>query len=235
MAKKKRMGTRVKIKRGEARKVLGSRARRFGELSKAFGAITGAGPGRPKMSYKHKIAGRPVSVFEWRRFHAQKKRQLAQFQQQQDQRLATKGFSQEQLAMLRQQQVVQRAQQGKPMIESNVADQELAFREHLAKTTVSPRTQQILIALRRTQNKAKIDNIEQQRRHHERNMVGRSMNLMKAHENLVPVKLDFTGVNPEENILMAKNVFRENPENNILRSRARNLLDMQENNLRFFG
>jgi len=223
----------------KSRKVLTSRSKRFGELAKAFGAMpgkaSGAGAGRPKGSYKYKIGGKPVSVFAWRKFMAQRKQQLAQFQAQQNQRLERKGFQPEQIQQLRQHHVAQRVQQGKPMMEDNVADQELAFREHLARNTVSPRTQQILVALRRTQNKAKADNIEQQRRHHERNMVGRAMNMTKAHENLVPVRLDFTGVNPEENILMAPSVFREDPKNNILRPRRRNILDMQENNLRFFG
>lgn len=227
------------VRRGESRKVLVSRARRFKGLAQAFGALPGqaggAGAGRPKGSYKYQIAGRPVSVFAWRKFQAQRKRQLAQFQSQQNQRLAQKGFQPEQLQQLRQQRVVQQVQQGRPVMERNVADEELAFREHLARTTVTPSTQQILVALRRTQNKAKIDNIEEQRRHHERNLVGRSMNLMEAHKNLVPVRIDFTGVS-EDNILSSPSLFKENPEDNILRTKRLNLMQTREagNNLRFF-
>jgi len=227
-------------RRKVGRKVLTSRAKRFGELAKAFGTLpgtaSGAGAGRPKGSYKYRIGGKPVSVFEWRKHQALRKQQLAQFQAQQNQRLSRKGFTPEHLQALRQQRVIQQAQQGKPVMERNIADEELAFRNHLARSTVSPRTQQILVALRRTQNKAKSDNIEQQRRHHERNLVGRSMNLMKAHENLVPVKLDFTGVNDQENILMAQSVFKENSENNILRTTRHNIMQTREagNNLDFF-
>lgn len=199
------------------------------------GKASGAGAGRPKGSFKYRIGGRPVSVFTWRKFQAQRKRQLAQFQAQQNQRLSRKGFTPEQLQQLRQQRVIQQVQQGRPVMERNVADEELAFRDHLARTTVTPTTQQIMVALRRTQNKAKSDNIEEQRRHHERNMVGRAMNLMKAHENLVPVKLDFTGVNPDENILMAPSVFKENSEDNILRPKRLNILQTREaNNSLFF-
>lgn len=222
-------------KKASAKRATGTR-----KLLTALGAhpgkASGAGAGRPKGSYKYQIGGRPVSVFEWRKHQAQRKAQLAQFQQQQNQRLARKGFTQEQLQSLRQQQVIERVQKGKPVMEGNVADEELAFREHLARNTVSPNTQRILIALRRTQNKAKTDNIEQQRRHHERHLVGKSMNLMKAHENLSPVKLDFTGVNNEENILMAPSVFREDAVNNILRTDKLNVMQTREagNNLQFF-
>ncbi|GAF87501.1 unnamed protein product, partial [marine sediment metagenome] len=118
------------------------------------GGAQGGGAGRPKGSYKYRINGKPVSVFAWRKFQAERKRQLSQMQQQQNQRLRKKGFEDEDIQQLRRQHVVRRVQQGKPMMEENVADQELAFREHLARNTVSPRTQQILVALRRTQNKA---------------------------------------------------------------------------------
>jgi len=222
-----------KFKRGESRKVLTSRARRFSALAGALGATTGrgqarSGPGRPKGTYKYRIGGRPASVFEWRKFQAQRKMQLSQMQQQQDQRLATKGFQPEQLQALRQQKIIQQAQQGgRPVMQNNVADQEADFQDHLAKTTVSPRTQQILVNIRRIQNKGRVDNIEQQRRQHERKLVGQQMNLMKAHENMIQTKMDFTGVN-SENVLMAPSVFKENAEDNILRSNRPNILQTRE-------
>ena len=106
----------------------------------------------------------------------------------------------------------------------------------MADKTISPRTQEMLTQIRRIQNKGKIDNIEQQRRQWERRVVGHSMNLMKAHENMNPIRLDFTGVNPEENILMAENVFRENAEDNILKQKRFNIMQTREagNNLKFF-
>jgi hypothetical protein len=59
---------------------------------------------------------------------------------------------------------------------------------------------------------------------------------MKAHENMNPINMDFTGVNPEENILMAPSIFKENPENNILRTKKFNIMQTREagNNLKFF-
>jgi len=119
----------------------------------------------------------------------------------------------------------------------SVADEELAFRKWSAETTISANTQRTLDTIRRIQNKGKSDNIEQQRRIRERNMVGRSMNLMKAHENMINTDMDMTGVS-EENILMAPNVFREIQGNQILQNNrgAFSLLHTREagNNLKFF-
>lgn len=93
---------------------------------------------------------------------------------------------------------------------------------------------QIMANLLRTQNKGKRDVAISERRLRESRNVGRAQNLMKAHENMVKTTIDFTGVN-SSNILMAENSFKENPENNILRKRkgARNILDLQENALKF--
>jgi len=119
----------------------------------------------------------------------------------------------------------------------SVADEELSFRKWSAETSISPRTQRMLDQIRRIQNKGKSDNIEQQRRLRERNMVGRSMNLMKAHENMIDTDMDFTGVDPDQNILMAPSVFKENPDNNILRNSrgGMSILNTQEagNDLHF--
>lgn len=114
-------------------------------------------------------------------------------------------------------------------------DDELNFRKWSAETTISPRTQDILDNLRRIQNKGKADNIEMQRRLRERNMVGRAMNMTKAHENMIDSSLDFTGV-PEDNILKAPNIFREVEGNNILRRRGINILNTREggNDIKFF-
>lgn len=120
----------------------------------------------------------------------------------------------------------------------SVADEELDFRKWSAETTISPNTQRLLDRIRRVQNKGKSDNVEMQRRLRERNMVGRSMNLMKSHENLIDVRMDFTGVNPSENILMAPSVFKEDPQNNILRNNRGSLgiLNTRDggNDLKFF-
>ena len=66
-------------------------------------------------------------------------------------------------------------------------------------------------------------------------MISEKGNLFKAHENMIPVRLDFTGVG-QENILMAPSVFKENPEDNILRPKRLNILQSREagTNLKFF-
>jgi len=126
-------------------------------------------------------------------------------------------------------------ERGYPQHTHEVADDELRFQEWRANNTVSPNTQRLLTQIRRIQNKGKSDNIAQQRRHWERRLVGANTNLMKAHENMINVHMDFTGI-PEDNILMAPNVFKENPDNNILRTNRFNLMQTREagNNLKFF-
>lgn len=127
--------------------------------------------------------------------------------------------------------IIPRSQQIRPG--RSVADDELDFRQWSAEQTVSPRTQRVLDTIRRIQNKGKTDNIEQQRRHRERQMVSDSTNLLKAHENMIDNKMDFTGT--EDNILSAPNIWKENQDNNIM-SKRRNILDTQSfgNNLKFF-
>jgi hypothetical protein len=126
--------------------------------------------------------------------------------------------------------VIPRSQQIRPG--RSVADDELDFRQWSAEKTISPRTQRVLDTIRRIQNKGKSDNIEQQRRNRERNMVGRSMNLLKAHENMIHTTMDFTGVK-DDNPLMAENIWKTNPNNNIMRTNRSNILS-GENNLKFF-
>ena len=119
----------------------------------------------------------------------------------------------------------------------SIADDELSFRKWSAESSITPNTQRMLDTIRRIQNKGKTDNIDQQRRLRERLMVGRSMNLMKAHENMIDVRLDMTGVDPEQNILMAPSVFKEDGSNNILRNNrgALGILNTREagNDLQF--
>ena len=159
-------------------------------------------------------------------------------------RLSGRGFSPEQIRQLEFQRASTSPEVYAPTILTkkqqvaqvmNEADDDLEFRRFMAKSSLSPNTQKILLRLRQVQNKGKLDNIEHSRRTEERRLVGRSMNMMKAHENMTKVRMDFTGVNPEENILMAENVFKENPENNILRPKRLNLLNTREagNDLRF--
>jgi hypothetical protein len=152
-----------------------------------------------------------------------------------------RGISPEQV---KQMQITRTVEQGFPEREVReirkqdepeaMADDELAFKKWEADKTLSPSAERILLRLRRVQNKGKADNIRQQRIQAERRMISEKGNLMKAHENMIDVKMDFTGVS-RDNILMAPNTFKENPENNILRQKRPSLLNTKEmgNNLRF--
>lgn len=102
---------------------------------------------------------------------------------------------------------------------------------------LSPNTKLILENLRNIQTKGFRDDERMMRLIHERRAVAQAGNLLKAHENMKKVSLDFTGVNPEENILFAPNTFKENPEDMILRPKSSNILSTKRdgNNLNFFG
>lgn len=198
--------------------------------------------GRPKGTYKYGI---PIQ--EYKKQQARKKALYNVYQQEQIRRLRSRGLTKDQIENLQEirteeqferpvpQQQVQKRRQLPDQFES-VADDELEFRRFLAQRTISPNTQQMMDDIRRIQNKAKTDNIEQQRRHFERNLIRKRMSMFRAHENMVKTSLDFTGVNPEENILFAPNTFVENPEDNILRQKRLNVLQSREggNNLKFF-
>jgi len=99
---------------------------------------------------------------------------------------------------------------------------------------LSQNTKNILTNLLRVQSKSRTDDDANQRRVRERQIVGRSMNLMKAHENMNKVKLDMTGVSTD-NILKAENIFKKDEINNpnILKKRGISLLDTGENTLKF--
>jgi len=205
-----------------------------------------SGAGRPKGSYKH---GMPIH--EYKKLLSKRKALQQQYQMDRMNKLKGKGLTPEQIRLIEYQRSmnnrspeprelqrelpISKAEQKRAQIKDlqEQIDDELEFQRYSAEKTISPSAQRQLTQIRRIQNKGKSDNIRQQRVLQERRIVRRSMNLMDAHKNMTKVSLDFTGVNPDENILMAKNVFKENPENNLLRPRNRHILDIKENTLHF--
>lgn len=240
-----------KLKFSKSKKVVKAREKSISNVLKAFGVIkgkaSGAGAGRPRGTGKYQRMGYS-GVFGYKKAMAQKKALYEEFKREQLRMLMQKrGLSEEQVQQLQfarsveeppQPQVVSGGGDPRRMQAQNVrelADEEMQFRKWSARSTVSPNTQTLLTRLRRVQNMGKISNIEQQRRHFERRLLSEQGNLMKAHLNMTDVNMDFTKL-PEGDlsILNAPNVFRENPENNILRTRARNILNTGENTLKFF-
>ena len=231
------------------------------------------GAGRPKGSYIH---GMPIHIYKEKL--RQDKALYQQYQDEQQGKLRTQGFTPEQVQQLQQQQTIselqtpsqpqaiqqlqqrqariqmlQQAQQGqmptqdqfqrfKPqqryaqdMPFNNPSDDELKFMKWKAEQTIHPNTQRLMQEVRRIQLLGQTANIEQARRNRERRMLANQMDLMKAHTNMTKVSMDFTGV-PEDNILFAPSVFKEDINNNILRPRGVSILDTQNggNNLNFF-
>ncbi len=227
------------------------------------GVMAGAqqtGPGRPRGSFKH---GMPIH--KYRALQRNKKLLESRYRQAQDSKLRRRGLDPEQVRQLQMRRTLQEPQQQNGMVQQQarqqlrmspkeiqrenrrrdtrqaigLADDELNFRRWSADNTVSPNTQRMLTEIRRIQNKGQRDNIEQQRRIRERNIVGRSMNMMKAHENMTKTDMDFTRL-PDGDlpILAAPNVFREREDgsDNILRQKRFSIMQTREagNNLNFF-
>lgn len=248
------------FRREDTRKAITARAKAVSGIARATGIIAGkqvySGPGRPRGTYKY---GMPIHVYK--EMLRQKRGQYEQFQQERMQRLAQQGFNPQQIQQLQQQETIEQVQmpQQMPMQAQetmempsqtlnrpvkryaqdmpfrNVSDDELEFARWRAEKTIHPNTQRMLENVRKVQLMGKTANIEQQRRNRERNMLAKQMNLMKAHENMTDVKMDFTGVY-EDNILFAPSVFKENPENNILKPRGTSILNTREggNDLSFW-
>jgi len=213
-------------------------ARRARGTERLFGALAGTerrGRGRPKGTFKY---GMPIG--EYKKLQSRKKALYSEYQREQIMELRRRGVTPEQIQQLQVQRTMElglpqpvRRIQDEP---EQMVDDELRFRKFMADKSLSPSAREILTRLRRTQNLGKVANIRQQRIQKERRMISEKGNLFKAHENMIPVKIDFTGVDPNTNILMAKSVFKENPEDNILRPKRLNILQSREagTNLKFF-
>jgi hypothetical protein len=221
MASFKKLGSRRKLSTlrfkkprvGRSKKATARRARGSRNILSAAGVMGGkasqSGAGRPRGTYKY---GMPIQ--EWKKLQAKRKALLKVYQQQQLQRLRKRGFTKEEFVEA---QIDRTVDDGLPEPEESVPDEELRFQEWLAKNTVSPNTQRIIDRQRRIQLKGKRDDINQQRIQQERRLVESKGNLLKAHQNLHKVEMDFTGVDPTTNILMAPNTFKEVPGNKVLR------------------
>ena len=205
-----------------------------------------AGPGRPRGTYKH---GMPIHVYKKLMQERRMKQQV--YQQQQLRALQQRGISPEQFQQLQIQRTIQQPQQFRQQVQQQApvddggyretpeqiraqVNDELAFRRWSKDRTISPNTRQILTRLMRTQNKAKTDDIEMQRRIMERKMVSKAGSLLATPYIFNQHQLNLTGI-PEDNILLAPNTFREDPEDFILKQKRPGILNTKEtgNNLMF--
>lgn len=228
---------RKKVKAG--RRAVAKRARGTGRFLGALGVISAKdvrGPGRPRGTYKY----RGMPIHEYKKLQSRKRALLEIYREKQNLQLRRRGLSPEQISQL---QFVKTAREGgipidvieTPQGVMSAADEELAFRKFAADKTISPNTQNILRRLRRTQLKSKTDDVIMQRRLKERKMVASAGNLLETPFVFKEYQMDITGVH-QDNILLAPSVFRENPEDNILRQNRLNVMQTREagNNLRFF-
>jgi len=243
------------FKTGESHKTITKRAKAVSGVLSAMGITGGsqkyAGAGRPRGTYKY---GMPIHMYK--KQMTEKRAMYNQYLMQQKQKLAGQGFNPEQVQQLQQAQrienVIQQPQQTQQMQQQmqmvpqqtqerfiqdmpqpkNVADEELEFAKWRAERTIHPNTQRILDSVRRIQNKGHFDNIENDRRHRERRLLSRNMNLLRAHENMTKVDMNFTGV-PEDNILLAPSIWSQSQSTNILKPRPSHVLS-GENRIKFF-
>lgn len=216
------------------RRAVARKARGAERLFAALAGTEGRGRGRPKGTYKYSM---PIG--EYKKLQSRKKALYSEYQREQIMKLRGRGVTPEQIQRLQLQRTMEiglpqpvRRLQDEP---EQMVDDELRFKKFMADKSLSPSAREILTRLRRVQNKGKMDNIRQQRIQKERRMISEKGNLMKAHENMIPVRIDFTGVG-QDNVLMAPSVFKENPEDNILRLKRLNILQSRAagTDLKFF-
>jgi hypothetical protein len=178
------------------------------------------GRGRPKGTYKY---GR-LSAEQYKRLQIQRRRALELTNQQQIQQLISRGYSPEQArqVLIQKESLVQRPE----------ADR---FNELVEQQSVSPNTLVMIERLKQVQNKAIVDDFEQQRRNKEKRLLADAGNLLRARNLFGPDSAKFNILETEGNILQAPNAFKELPENKILRPRGMNILNTKEagNDLKF--
>ena len=218
------------------RRALGRRQRGVKALF-GYESVTGkrAGRGRPTGTFKY-----GVPIHEYKKLMSRKKALYEQYKDQKILNLQRKGLSKEQINQLR---VIKEVESGgrplgvleTPQSVMSVVDEDLDFTKFRADKTIHPNTQRILRKLRHTQLKSERDDVEMQRRNKEKRMVAAAGSILKTPFVFNKHQLDTTGIS-QDNILLAPSVFRENPEDNILRTNKLNIMQTAEagNNLKFF-
>ncbi len=218
------------------RRALGRRQRGVKALF-GYQAVTGerVGRGRPTGTFKY-----GVPIHEYKKLMSRKRALYEQYKEQKILNLQRKGLSKEQINKLR---VIKEIESGgrplgvleTPESVMKVVDEDLEFTKFRADKTIHPNTQKILRRLRHIQLKSERDDVEMQRRNKEKRMVASAGNILETPFVFNKHQLDTTGIG-QDNILLAPSVFRENPEDNILRSNKLNIMQTREagNNLKFF-
>lgn len=170
------------------------------------------GRGRPKGSYK-----RGIPAEQFRTYQRQRESVMRQLREQQLSKYTQRGFSPEE------------AQRAIEIRRASIETPEKRFKQLVEQQELSPNTVMMLDRLRRVQEKAQLDDFEQQRRNKERRIVAQAGNLMKARNLFGPDSAKFDILEMEGNILTAPNVFKSDGSNNILRPSGRpNILQAKE-------
>lgn len=197
-------------------------------LAQAFGAIPTSGsprsgPGRPRGTYKYGI---PIQ--QYKKLQAQRGALYKQYGQQQQEKLLQRGFTPQQVMELQAQRT------SSPQNIPDTAQDELEFQRFLSKNTITPNTQAILDNLKRIQNKAITDDINQQRVHRERLIVNEQQSLLKARNLFGPDSNKIDIFDDTRNPLKAENMFAQERQNNVFGPTGRpTLLQTAETGNRF--
>lgn len=189
----------------------------LGAVPTAGRGYQGAGPGRPRGTFKY-----GVPIQEYKKLQAQRKLLYSQYAQKQEEALVAKGFAPSEVYRLQRDEVggvtpyTQNINISSNPVAAPVsaADDEFAFQQFVAQRTVTPNTQRILDDVRRIQLKAQRDDLNQQRVHKERLMVSNATNLMKTRNLFGPDSQKFNILDTQtDNLLILR------PGNNILETR----------------
>jgi len=231
-----------KAKSSKAKSSRRAVARRAVGTQRLLGALgvtsQSRGRGRPSGTYKYNM---PIQ--QYKRLQSQRKTLYDVYKQRQQMELQRRGLSPEQVQQLQYIKTMQEAQ-GVPQQQQiqqqfdvidtpqsvmAPVDEDLEFRKFRADKTISPNTQSMLRRLRYIQLKPQRDDVENQRRLKERRIVASAGSLLATPYVFNRYQLDITGIK-EDNILLAPNTFKNNPENNILKPRQVNILTPLEGN-----
>lgn len=156
------------------------------------------GKGRRKGSFK-----RGIPVQQYNQMQSRRLQVMLSHRQREAMRLQEKGYTQEDV-------------------------RRMSEKEIIARMPISANTLTMLDRIRRIQNSGKIANLEMQRRVRERRIVNNEMSLLKTPSLFGPESNTFNIFDESGNPLATPNIFKELPNNKIMKTNRPNILQTRE-------
>lgn len=226
-------GERVQRRFRRATSGVGSLLGAFGVQYKAVppqaaGVRRYAGPGRPRGTYKYQ-----VPIQDYKKLEARRKALFRLQAQKRAEELYAKGYTPEQVKQIQVNDAV-----NKQVQQSNLTPEQIQenYQKELEREMISPNTQMMLDRIRWIQTKGARDNARMQRIVRERRLINQMTDLLRTPSIFGAGSSTINIFDDTNNILKAENLFKENPDNNILRRRRPSILQTRDtgNDLKFF-